>query len=62
MPQRSLGPSLPAVRRAFRKANAAKTAEAKTAAKRKLSPYPRSPKHGKHSFVQGDPNTKEHNR
>jgi hypothetical protein len=26
------------------------------------SPYPRSPKHGKHAFVQGDPNTKEHNR
>jgi hypothetical protein len=44
------------------KANQAKTPEAKAYAKRFKSPFPKSPKHGKHSFVQGDPNTKDHQR
>lgn len=37
-------------------------AELRAAGLKNRSPYPRSPKHGKHALVQGDPNTQEHRR
>jgi len=44
------------------KQNQAKTPEAKSLAKKYMSPWPRSPKHGKHALVQGDPNTRNNKK
>lgn len=40
------------------KANQAKTPEAKALARKQLSTWPRAHKHGKHSDIQGFPNTR----
>lgn len=40
----------------------ARKAATRDAQRRNRSPFPRSPKHGKHAFVQGDPNTRSHAR
>lgn len=42
--------------------NKKRKSENRIGAANKRSPFPRSPRHGKHSLVQGDPNTIGHAR